>query len=653
MGWLEGLLTGYADRHYEIAKQKREEAALAATREGEALSTLLNSPYPQIKQMAAAGILDLGNPRKRAGGFAGWMGEMQQSPHLPAIQRAMGEIAAAQTGSDAEYDAVARTLGPGYARRAGAPPATPPPTQTGAPTTGGGPPPLPSIPAISGSMQAPPSAGGPAVQPSTTLVTGGPTDFAAPAPTTQPAAPAAPPAPPAAGAPQAAAAPPQPPQPAGPIAPRGPVDANGPFTPAGIPGQMAPPTPPAGPPLPIAGAPPPPPGQVGAGLPNATVASVGQQPPVRSQRTQLPGIFPTAADQYREQSRAQIMGKVEAYAQMYQLKGLPEDQAYDMAAALVEQDVIGTRGSSSLTNLAMEFDITDASGNTQRVLGWQDRQTRQFLDASGRPFPAGVTISKAAPYSAITGDVWERMAQRRLGIHPGEVASDPAKAALVQDLADELAGGRAARLTTDRGNAAATIPLSSNQRIDTMTQLQNRYNAYNQPLRLMELYLRNMSAAYTDLKDGKMVAWEPFRTAFVHVNEAGSVVMPSEFSRAGGIGSLYERIVGQVDQWMQGGGPLPANLIDDMMHIAESQWNAVSTYDQNFRTQVDQALQDPALVGIRGEQIYGPPRERFDPRTIYAPPPTTPPPAGPPAAPGTTETVFENGRFITRPKRTP
>src|SRR6188768_1329670 len=92
MGWLEGVLTGYADRHYKIQEEKRREAELAANREQQVLSTLLSSEYPEIRDYAAAGVLDLANPRRRSGGVAGWMGEIDKSPYLPMIQRTRQQI---------------------------------------------------------------------------------------------------------------------------------------------------------------------------------------------------------------------------------------------------------------------------------------------------------------------------------------------------------------------------------------------------------------------------------------------------------------------------------------------------------------------------------------------------------------------------------
>ena len=259
MGWLEGVLTGYADRHYEIQKEKMREAELAAEREGKVFDTLLNSKYKDIQDYAMAGILDLSNPRRRKGGVAGWMGDVEQTPYLDMIRRtrekfdADPELAQANLREDYYSSPAQRELG-------GTPPTTP------------------SVPSAAGSVPGQASA----AQVSTSPVTGGPVTPATPAP--QSAPPPTPPAPVgAAGGPQAGA----PPQMSAP----GSVGAPGQAGAAG-----APPAPPAGPPLSVSGPPPPPPGQVGGGLPGATTQSVGAMQPVRPSRTQLPGIFPTASE---------------------------------------------------------------------------------------------------------------------------------------------------------------------------------------------------------------------------------------------------------------------------------------------------------------------------------------------------------------------
>jgi hypothetical protein len=87
MGWLEGLVTGYADRHGEIRRENAIRAEQAANREGDVYKALLNSDDPTIRGYAATGLLQSGQARKPKRGLAGWMGEMESSPIYPTLMK--------------------------------------------------------------------------------------------------------------------------------------------------------------------------------------------------------------------------------------------------------------------------------------------------------------------------------------------------------------------------------------------------------------------------------------------------------------------------------------------------------------------------------------------------------------------------------------
>lgn len=86
MGVFEGLLGGFLDRKYAIEEENRRQGELASERERGIFSTLLNSEDPETQQIALAGLLDSANPRKKAGGLRGWIGETLESPHLARIR---------------------------------------------------------------------------------------------------------------------------------------------------------------------------------------------------------------------------------------------------------------------------------------------------------------------------------------------------------------------------------------------------------------------------------------------------------------------------------------------------------------------------------------------------------------------------------------
>lgn len=86
MGYLEGLLGGFAGRKYDVEAQNMAEAQAANAREGKVFEALINSPDPEIKAMAVTGLLSSAQPMKRKSGIRGWLGEMQANPMLPQIQ---------------------------------------------------------------------------------------------------------------------------------------------------------------------------------------------------------------------------------------------------------------------------------------------------------------------------------------------------------------------------------------------------------------------------------------------------------------------------------------------------------------------------------------------------------------------------------------
>jgi hypothetical protein len=590
MGWLEGVLTGYAQRHYDIENTKREEAAKAAEREGRVFETLLNSRYKDIQEYAAAGLLDLSNPRKRKGGVAGWMGEIEQTPYLDMVRRTQQRI-----NEDPEYAQanLVKNAYPWLGQGAGTDVATPPPE------AGGAPPVTPSVPTPAG--QVAPAAPGapPAALPSTSAVTGGPVTPPRPAPS----APAsqAPPKPPAPGMsidPGFRLAPNQyrsfggRPGVVGPVYPMtddqlrglggqpGSQDPGLTQTPAGAagppaaaaasapPATAAPPTlaaPPTPPSAAAAGAnppPPPPSGLPSEGLPGATTRAVGGTPILRS-RTELPGIFPTVADTQRAQAQAAVSGKIEGYAEMYRAQGYSEPEAQARAAKLFEQDLLS--GSSGLSNTYTPGPITpdpeSPTGYMQTYLN-RSNPSLQFKVASQAP------------------------------------------------------AGRNSLVST----------------------YQRQWNAIQAPVRAMELNLRNMISAYRryTANPADKTAWEPLRIAFLHTIEPNSVVMPTEFARQVGVLSLKEMAYGQLGKLLEGGAPMELPEVQQLMRTALQMWQGVQTYGAQQRSAIEAAIDAPNLL-IPHEQIFGS-EPRFDPGDmglggLGSTDPSTPPP--PPPGTGT------------------
>ena len=74
MAWLTGLLSGFGERKAQIEAENLREAELAGAREARVYETLINSPDPETRNLAIAGLLESAQPRRRKGGLRGWLG---------------------------------------------------------------------------------------------------------------------------------------------------------------------------------------------------------------------------------------------------------------------------------------------------------------------------------------------------------------------------------------------------------------------------------------------------------------------------------------------------------------------------------------------------------------------------------------------------
>lgn len=86
MGWLSGMLEGYQSRTAETRAANQAEDERNQQHEQSIFSALLQSPDPETKRLAIAGILHSGDPRQRQSGLRGWVGQMKSSPYMGMIQ---------------------------------------------------------------------------------------------------------------------------------------------------------------------------------------------------------------------------------------------------------------------------------------------------------------------------------------------------------------------------------------------------------------------------------------------------------------------------------------------------------------------------------------------------------------------------------------
>lgn len=204
MGYFTGLLGGFNARKDQVREENFLRERESAAQESRIFETLMNADDPEIRSLAVAGLLDTANPRRKAKGIRGWIGETQASPYMERIRALMNTpVTETETTLPATRVPTAREPEPlPPSGRGNIPPA--PFDQLG-PST---PPPAPStyMPGVA-QVTTPPAAAGSAAQPTASAVdpkvqaAGGPPPLAS----TGIASP-----PPGAGAPPAAGPPPRP-----------------------------------------------------------------------------------------------------------------------------------------------------------------------------------------------------------------------------------------------------------------------------------------------------------------------------------------------------------------------------------------------------------------------------------------------------------
>ena len=557
MGYIEGLLGGFTERKSAYETQMREESTQSAAREAKIFEALLNSPDPETRALATAGLLQSAQPGKRKGGLRGWLGEMESSPYLQQI----------------------RDLSPEVAAEGGAPPSAAP---SGAP----------------GMIATPPAPGGSLAQ--------------SPTAATQ------------VGAPPLTAIEPGPPE----ATVRG-GGSGGEGMSAGLP--------PAAAPVPSLG--------VQAGLPEPAgppgAMLTGQAP---AQRMQPRQIFQTQEQQiisrYSAQEQGEIFGTAGAYEKAFIAQGVPPDEAKKRGLDLAIEErkrARGMGGASGMQSIAGEMpDGKPAFGVFDRAKGkYIDPNTQQPLEGF-RPRTTTGSTSMGADRESISRELF--------GKRPTQLTS--AEMAQVNDRLKTFGGEKAGAVTSGRGEAAADVPLSTQQRFQATTDLSAQWTKATANRTEIQRQYSLMQTGLSRYDADPIGGSQAILVTFQKVLDPTSVVRESEYARSpqglaimDRIQGAYDRYIGNLDpvtgKWVGGGAGVPKPVLAEMVKTAEAFLN-----DENMKS---------ALANVR-QRIYDTSTSyQIDPRlvlgtdappsggTVGTPPPGMAAPAEPAAAgPGAT-----------------
>lgn len=612
MGWLEGLLSGYADTQGDIRRENARLAEQSAAREASVMKDLLNSPDPQTRTLAATGLLANTQPQKRKSGFSGWMGEMESNPIYPTLLKHI--TTPQQIGEDVKTTTTTPEQA-GYKPTLATPPSpTKPAAQTSVQTTTPGapppqaqqplpqptPPPAPPSLAMTPEEQAlnfnPPSPPQ-ALTPEEQAI-----NFSNLTP---------PPAPPTAAAVPTAAAP-------------GAVAAAPAAAPAALP-----------PTSPTVGAPPPTVPQVGmdqlpGALPQTKPESLTQT--TRTPIMALPHAFPTVEDTEIAAARAKGIGEFQYLTEVGRRAGQPnpEKWAADMIAAEHARRAAGA-SPYRLEQVAW----TDANGQQQSGWGSYNQATGGLILGDGTPLPPNAHIlgkPGTAPTRALTK--YEEVAARLFGT--GAPEEDPHQVVmhltpLQRGQVEQEIALRDAQEKVQQANAMAGAPMLPAAKAHLEEQLATKWQTVQKPLAEMRDGVQDMQAALSRFNADPNGASQAIVTKFEKILNPTSMVRQQAYERTPTylgldqkIQGLWERYAGRVNpdtgQWISGGPGIPYTELQELAETARQFLVIQAQNNDGERQRIEAQIRDNRL---NPQTVFG--------NTVVVPPQfgTQPPPKQP------------------------
>lgn len=95
MTYFAGLAGGFSEAATEERQRRQAKAERDAQMEQSILGTLVQSDNPELQQIALTGLLMSAQPRAKAKGLGGWLGEVEASPALGSVRKWMARPGAA------------------------------------------------------------------------------------------------------------------------------------------------------------------------------------------------------------------------------------------------------------------------------------------------------------------------------------------------------------------------------------------------------------------------------------------------------------------------------------------------------------------------------------------------------------------------------
>lgn len=376
--------------------------------------------------------------------------------------------------------------------------------------------------------------------------------------------------------------------------------------------------------------------------PVATDPRLATAPPtLRPVTTERPRqVFRTPEDQALLTARARAQGDVEGEVAGLVASGIPEAQARDT----VRQKMLRLSRGGAVGQTYAEGNIVE---DPDSPTGWSQTLYLRADPTQTQRIPAESPLAR----STRGANALEAVAHKRYG-RPGE---DP-RAVLTRLTPDEMAGAlaekrdldaqAAAELVVKKGEAAAGVPLTLEQKAQEVQRQFTRANSLRQdwerisaPSRLVRQNLAMIGAAEAAVRRGDVGAGhETILVTFQKMLDRLSVVREAEYLRPYYNQSLENRVRGYRDQLLEGGSKLPTEQLLTYARLAKEIGQEILKDDQQLaqalRVTADTFQVDPALIfGDSDLGIGQPPPGGFQPSALQPilggapPPPTSPTPS--------------------------
>lgn len=338
-----------------------------------------------------------------------------------------------------------------------------------------------------------------------------------------------------------------------------------------------------------------------AGPPGVTLQTSATTTPQPTTTTrQVPRqVFQTPEQAMLSGKRAAAQGDVEGEIAGLVTSGYTPEQARELIRAKYERAYRGGAG-GGVQSIAGELpDGTTAFAVFDRTPG--SPTYGQYVDpATDRPL-AGFRPRTTTGGRAITDR--ESIARELYG-KPAATLS-PREMAVVNQRLIAFGGEKAEATTLGRGQGAARVPLSTDQRRqqqNTLTEQWNKATAVAKDVNAQGALMRSSLARYDADPIG---ASQGVLVTFQKILDPESVVRESEYARSPAGLALLDWLDGQIQKWSAGGAGVPKEILAQMVQTAETLITArnVASGLENTRQRIGGAATD---AGVDPVLVFGP-----------------------------------------------